>query len=497
MQIESYRTRWEEFEQTLNRELYRAHSGRKEQPEWTAVYSDYFDLFSVESIGEVKSELENTDISFSGKWKSLRKIHTFLIDQHLDFRAASLTQEIDRFAMRQTVGWEGNTLAFSQIPIVLKNEPDATRRRLLSEKCADALSDAEGLVRDKLTMLRSTAAALGFKDYVRAKEYIAGTDYARLLDAAEASMERLEDLYLERLRVSVEATLGIPLQEAGSWDVGRWRLLNDPVHFFDRGNLLPVMDTTLSDLGIKPENPDAFSMDLEPRPLKRSRPCCIPIRIPQEIKIVMQAESGSGHYAALLHESGHASHFAWTSRSLPVEHRLWGDRALAESYAFLLEHLYLDPEWLARMLLFRKSRDFLRFQALYRVFLIRRWIGKGRFALKLYQSESPGDMGYLYADTMRAGTGFRYHPELWLADFADGLEAADYLRGWILECMLREYLSRRYGKMWRQNRSAGGFLKEIWETGQLYRAEEMGRELGFGNLDPQILADDLSKGLHD
>lgn len=497
MQIESYRTRCEEFEQVLNREFYRAYSGLKEYPEWTAVYPDYSDLISAESIAEVKSELENTGESFPGKRKSLRKIHEFLVDRHLDFRTASLTQEIDRFILRRTVGWEGETVAFFQIPHMLKTEPDATKRHLLSEKHACALSDMEELVYDKLAMLRSSASALEFRDYVQAKEYIAGVDFDRLLDAAEASMERLEDLYQERLRLSVEATLGIPLQEAGSWDIGRWRFLNDPVRFFDKRNLLPVVESTLSDLEIKPEDPDAVAIDLESRAMKCGRPCCIPIRIPQEIKIVMQAESGSGHYAALLHESGHAGHFAWTSRSLPVEHRIWGDRALTESYAFLLEHLFLDPEWLARMLSFFKSRDFLRFQALYRVFLVRRWIGKSRFALKLHRSESLGDMGYLYADTMRASTGFRYHPESWLADFEDGLDAVDYLRGWVLECMLREYLRRRYGKMWMQNHSAGGFLKEIWETGQLYRAEEMGRELGFASLDLQLLADDLSKGLRD
>jgi hypothetical protein len=297
------------------------------------------------------------------------------------------------------------------------------------------------------------------------------------------------------LRVSVEATLGIPLAEAGSWDVARWRMLNDPIRYFPGDSLLPAHEATLSELGIRPEIPDAIAFDLAIRPNKRTQPFCIPIRVPQEIKIVMCPESGSDSYAALFHESGHAHHFAWTGNSLPAEHRLLGDRAISEAYGFLFEHALLEPDWLARTLSFAKSEDFLRFQFLYRIFLVQRYAGRLRFALRLYGGGLPDDISHCYAETMQAYTGLRHQPETWLETVSDGFEAADYLRGWILECMIREYLCHRYGSAWRQSRSAGGFLKEIWETGFLYRADELGREIGVGSLDPQILVDELSKGL--
>jgi hypothetical protein len=61
--------------------------------------------------------------------------------------------------------------------------------------------------------------------------------------------------------------------------------------------------------------------------------------------------------------------------------------------------------------------------------------------------------------------------------------------------MLREYLCTKYGTGWAGSRSASGFLKEIWETGLLYRADELCREIGIGDLDPQVLADKLWEGL--
>jgi hypothetical protein len=496
MQIEIYRTQLEEFEQRLNRELYARYSGLGDQENLAAVYSDYSDLFSIESVQEVQSELKITSESFSSRRRSLKKIHEFLIDQRLDYRAGALTQEMERFAAEQTVSWEGKKVALSQMPSLFRLERDAIKRRKLSELYGAALRDAEGILRDKFALLRSTAAGLGFGSYLEAREYVTGVDYARLLDSVDEVLARLEDGYLERLRVSIEATLGIALQEAGSWDIAHWRMLNDPAQFFAGNNLLRVHAATLSDLRIRPEIPDAIAFDLDIKPQKRVRPCCIPIRVPQEIKVVMCPEDGSDQYAALLHESGHAHHFAWTSSSLPAEDRLWGDRALSEAYGFLFEHVLLDPHWLARTLSFVKSREFLRFQFLYRVFLVRRYAGKLRFALKLCREESLDEISDAYAETMRSYTGLRHQPESWMEAVSDGLEAADYLRGWILECMLREYLCRRYGSAWMQSRSAGGFLKEIWETGFLYRADELGQEIDIGSLDPQILMDELAKGLN-
>jgi hypothetical protein len=495
MQIESYRIRLEAFEQSLNRELYQYHSGLKDRLELTDVYSEYSDLFSKESIHEVKSELENADGSFSSKQRSLKKIREFLIDQHLDHRSASLSQEILRFDAQQTLVWEGKDIIFSRIPSLLKEESSAVKRRQLSEKYARILNDKADLKYQKIALRHTAAESLGFKDYVEAREYVSGVNYRKLLESLDAALSRLDDVYLERLRVSVESTLGFPLQEAGAWDVARWQKQNDFENVFSEKNLLRAADATIAELGLRPERPDAISLDLERRARKQASPFCIPIRIPHEIKIVLCPENGSSHYAALLHESGHAHHFAWTSASLPVEHRIWGDRALPEAYAFLFEHFLLDRSWLIRMLTFFKSEEYVRFQLLLQVFLVRRCAGRLNFALKLHSGKSFDEISDVYAEIMKANTGIAHPRELWLADLSDGFEAADYLRGWIFESMLREYMNTKFGRAWIQSRSAAGFLKEIWETGQLYRSEELCREIGIGDMDPQVLADELLEGL--
>jgi hypothetical protein len=377
-----------------------------------------------------------------------------------------------------------------------RRETDAQKRKRLHDRQVKALAGIQDLKRREIFQLRSAAARLGFNNYVQARERITGIQYQALLDAFDDALRRLEDKYPERFRVSLEATLGIPLHESGSWDVPHWEAKNDHPAIFPEKSLRGVVEATMDELGIRPEKSDAVCFDLEHRQWKRPAAACVPIRIPQEIKITMAPGDGSRHYAALLHECGHACHFAWTSPSLATEHRIVGDRAVAEAYGFLLEHFLQERDWLLRMLFFSKPDRFLGHQALHRVFLIRRCCGRLRFALDLHRQETFDDAPRAYSETMRLYTGLHHAPESWPAGLDDGMADADYLRGWALEATLREYLRTKYGNNWALNRSCSGFLKEIWETGLLYSAEDLCREIGFGKLEPRVLADQLWEGLN-
>ena len=104
MQIESCRKRLEEFEQTLNRELYRYFSGLKQKLEIVSLYSDYSDIFSRESIRETEAELEKTGEWFGGRRKSLSKILQFLTDQNLEMQSPEGLPEAYIAIMRAATG---------------------------------------------------------------------------------------------------------------------------------------------------------------------------------------------------------------------------------------------------------------------------------------------------------------------------------------------------------------------------------------------------------
>ena len=105
MLIGSYRTRLEEFEQNLQRELYRYCSGFKEKLETAAIYADYSGLFCTESIREVEHGLKKEQ--FESCRKSLDKMLQFLMNRYLELHSTPLNEEISNARAKQTLMWEG------------------------------------------------------------------------------------------------------------------------------------------------------------------------------------------------------------------------------------------------------------------------------------------------------------------------------------------------------------------------------------------------------
>jgi hypothetical protein len=349
--------------------------------------------------------------------------------------------------------------------------------------------------KERIETLHENARTLGFPAYIDACRFISGIDYRALVRSLEKLLETTEVRYKDAMNASFQRILGLALSDSHRCDVGRWTRMSNCDRFFQQEGMLRALYETLGGLGIEPGRLKNLAIDLEDRPQKQPRPFCAPVRVPGEIKIVVLPKGGQDDYMALLHEGGHAMHFAWTSAALPAEHRLCGDRALSEAFAFLFEHLIWNRRWLEIQTGLTDAKDFLRFQGLARVHLIRRYCGKLRYEILLHGAAALENPPRVYAETLEQSTGLRYDGESFLEDLDDSFYSADYLRAWIFEAQLRDYLMSKYGWAWFQVRAAGQFLKEIWETGQSYTVEELGREIGIGGLDLQALSDELKAAL--
>ena len=494
MQIEEYRTRLEEFIESLHREYYLYYSGQKELLETGDVYSEFSDLFSLDRIREIRGEIEKTPPHFESLRKSLGKLHAFAVEHHLEQACAPLMEEIAEFESKSTFPWEGKDIHYTQIPVVLANVSESLRRRRLNEIRARALEQSNPLRKGRLDRLRAQVQALGYKTCLEAYQSIWGIDYRAFSSSLEKLIEATEARYKDCVEESFQRILGLPPAQVHRCDIGYWTRRPDYDAFFPKELMLPALFETLKALRIDPAKQENVFLDLEERPRKRARAFCVTVRVPQEIKVVVLPRGGRDDYAALLHESGHAQHFAWTSPSLVAEHRLCGDRGLSEAYAFLFEHLMWNERWLQANTGFFNAGEFLRFQALVRSHQIRRYCGKLQYEIQLH-SEPMENPARVYVEALQRATGTLYDQESYLEDIDDGFYSADYLRAWIFEAQLRDYLRSRFGHAWFHVRAADSFLKEIWETGQLYSIGELSREIGIGPLDVQVLIDELLRGL--
>jgi hypothetical protein len=287
--------------------------------------------------------------------------------------------------------------------------------------------------------------------------------------------------------------LGPELERAGLEPLGTLRRSDLPRFFrapeldasFPDSELVPSFERTLAGLGIDLRSQDNVRLDTEARPTKSPRAFCAPALVPEEVYLVISPVGGHDDYATLFHEGGHTEHYANTGADLEFEYRRLGDNSVTESFAFLLEGLTSDSEWLGEHLDVRDPASVERHTRAARLVFLRRYAAKLEYELELHSGAADlREMPARYSEVLSGATGVEWPPASWLADVDSAFYVAAYLRAWALEAIWRRALVERFGERWFTEAAAGEWLRGLWRNGQRLRADELlaetlGEELDF------------------
>jgi hypothetical protein len=217
--------------------------------------------------------------------------------------------------------------------------------------------------------------------------------------------------------------------------------------------------------------------DTADREGKNSRAFCAPVRVPQEVYLVLRPHGGQSDYRTFLHELGHALHFANTSADHPFEYRWLGDNSVTESYAMLFDHMLHLPGWLARYTELGAPRipGFLRAAGFEELQFLRRYCAKLIYEHELYGGEhSWQSLPDIYVDTLSQATSFRYDRADAFVDVDPRYYAARYLRAWQLQAVIGEALVERFDEDWYRNPRAGPYIVDtLFAEGQRELAHEL------------------------
>ena len=258
---------------------------------------------------------------------------------------------------------------------------------------------------------------------------------------------------------------------------------------------MPVCLETLTLLGFDLAGDSRIRLDLDDRPQKNPRACVIASDPPKVVHLITRAQGGLHDYQALLHEAGHALHYAGCDPALPYTFRkLARDHALTEIYSFLLESVTREAAWHAEHfdLSAEEAEDRAEAARFLEVLLFRRYAAKLHYELAIWSDFGNAPLyAEIYAENLRAATGFRYRPDGYLADMDEGFYSADYLRAWIRAAQLRAHLREEVGEDWWERPETGELLRRLFLEGTRPSSEEIAARIGFEALDTRPLVEEL------
>ncbi|HJQ71425.1 MAG TPA: hypothetical protein VKA70_20775 [Blastocatellia bacterium] len=493
--LEKYRNQYAEFNSTLMREYYLFLSGQKTDLRIAPIYDRYGDLFTRDSITSLKQSLDQTPEHYASERKATKRLLIFAVEQYLENSAKELTKAINEYESASTIEWAGRRITFQDSAVAIRTERDRATRRAIYAKRTEVIAASNDLRAERVTKLHETARSLGHANYTAMYEELRGLDYKALADQAESVLSRTEAVYTARLAEALGREAGLAIGEADRSDALYFLHLNSYDDHFPASDLMRIYRETMAGLGIDVEKQKNILVDSEPRPRKTPRAFCMPILVPEEVKLVIRPMGGQADYQAFFHESGHAQHYGGAAESLRPEFKYTGDYALSESYAFLFNHLISDGAWLAQMLKFHDSDSFIRAEMLARLSSIRRYVAKLKYEYHLHTDEDLARAADLYSEFQTGATRFRTGTTEFLFDLDDAFYSANYVRAWGFEVMLREYLKTRFGSAWWTSPRAGALLRELWETGDQYTADDIAELVGVGPISFDLLIDQFNQGL--
>ena len=479
MDLSAYRAEAEEFFLALEREYLLHLSGRKDTLDVEPVYERHAALFRRETVDTLREGGAPREL--------LRFAVEGLIGQatkgeqaELANREATLTLEVD-----------GAQMGFRQSAAAQANEPDPQRRAAIEHARLEATERAlNPLMLQAHEREAGLARELGFASTVAMCQELSGIDLSALGRQAAAFLAASEPAYEGLVGPVVERELGIGFDRIQRSDLAAFFRAPSLDPGFPADGLLGSLDRTLTGMALTRER---VSVDAEERPTKSPRAFCAPVRVPDEVHLVIAPHGGRDDYEALMHEAGHALHFSNVSRELPFEQRCLGDNSVTEGYAFLLQHLIADSAWLETVLGIHEAEPVLSFLRASRLVFLRRYCAKLGYELALHGApRPPEDNAADHARRLSDAMHLDWPTETWLSDVDAFFYSARYLRAWALETHLRRFMRDRFGERWFAEPEAGALLVSLWSEGQARSADELLGELTGEQLDLSALVEDLA-----
>ena len=493
LSIERLRRDGEAFMEELSREYYLAHAGLKGSAELQPIYEKYGPV-----LGRDALELTRETFVASTDGSEERRSARLLLDWQAESQSSRELAPLDE----REIAWEadavvrlpdGREIPYQRTSIELGNSTDRQERAMI-EGARSALVEKElaPMKRERFQRERDITESLGLADgYNATWELLNGVSLSALRDECAQFLRDTQAMWDDVCPAFVKRVLGMHPRETTRADALALFRAREFDRYFPAAEMESSIRRQVREMGIDPEAAGRVRFDTGEREGKRSRAFCSPVRVPDEVYLVLRPHGGQTDWQTFLHELGHALHFANMRPDHPMEFRWMGDNSVTEGYAMLFDHLMQDPGWLQRYTGLEKKTtpEYLRTAGFEELHFLRRYCAKLIYETHLYGGDLPWDaLPDLYVEQLTSATTFRYSRADAFVDVDPRFYAARYLRAWQLQALITETLVERYDADWWRNPRAGPWIvQSLFSEAQRELAQEQaervaGKTLGFAPL---------------
>ncbi|HTE46037.1 MAG TPA: hypothetical protein VK636_12375 [Gemmatimonadaceae bacterium] len=493
LSLETLRKRGEAFSEEISKEYYLAHAGHKATAELQPVYARYADVLGPDSLEFSLEELEGAPPD-SDEQRSARQF----VEWQAEAQSARQLSALDE----REIAWEGSAIVrvpdgrqfeYEAVSIEIANCVDQRDRHAIEAARATLVANELAPIRrERFQRERDITEQLGIAPgYNATFELLSGVSLSGLRGECEQFLRDTQSLWDEVLPEFSKRVLGMGARDLTRGDALALFRAREFDAYFPPSQMESSILGQVRDMGIDPLAAGRIILDTGEREGKRSRAFCAPVRIPDEVYLVLRPHGGQTDWNTFLHELGHALHFANMRPDLPFEYRHLGDNSITEGYAMLFDHLMEDAGWLKRYteLGAPQMSAFIRSVGFTELHFLRRYCAKLVYETELYG----GKIGWeslpdLYVEQLTAATTFRYNSADAFVDVDPHYYSARYLRAWQLQALLTETLVERYDADWWRNPRAGPWVcAALFGEGQREMAHEQAqrvsaKELSFAPL---------------
>jgi len=473
----------------MNKEYYLNNAGLKDEFNTSAIYERYECLFDKQLIIETRGRREHASDEDRRK---LRYLQAFFLEYHLGMVVKELTDKTETMQAKGIIKPNGEEIPFRLAQTRMINEPDREKREKLYRSRNNFIDKVNVPLLERMRKLHAAPKEFGYENYTALFRDAKEIDLQALEETMRDFINQTESIYTRRMNEKLQEEIGVSLEEAEKHDVSFFFRAREFDKYFKKANMLKTLKKTLANMGIQLEAQENIQVDIEERPKKSPRAFCAPIKVPEDIKLVLMPHGGHDDYATLFHEAGHAEHFAFVNPDLPVEYKWLGDNSVTESYAFLLEYLLTDENWLRQNIRIDRAEEYLRFLGLYKLLYLRSYGAKLSYEVRLHANDLKG-IDEVYKRICEKVLKYRHPANHYLITVDDAFYCAQYLQAWIFEAQLKQFLQKEYGEEWFNTHEAGKYLMGLWANGQKYNVAELARMLGQAGLTIEPLTISLLK----